>query len=139
MAEFERYEGGGFVMGLVTGTVLGAGIGMLLAPKAGAELRGTLSEQAKHASQWSSEQYRRASEAASTLSHKGRDLVDRARGVVAQGAEEAREYADRARDLVAHGADQAKGYAEKAKESVDKTSTSYPGTGTMGSSDFRRS
>jgi len=35
---YDRYEhegGGGFMMGLLTGTVLGAGLGMLLAPKAG--------------------------------------------------------------------------------------------------------
>src|SRR5687768_2436741 len=40
---YDRYEnegGGGFMMGLLTGTVLGAGLGMLLAPKAGSELRG---------------------------------------------------------------------------------------------------
>ena len=38
--------GGSFVMGLLTGTVLGAGLGMLFAPKAGSELRNQLSEQA---------------------------------------------------------------------------------------------
>ncbi len=142
MAQFERYDhdGGGFMMGLLTGTVLGAGIGMLLAPKAGAELRGALSEQARHVSQWSSQQYHRASEAASTLSDKGRDLVDRARDAVAHGAEEAREYADRARDLVAQGADQAKEYADQAKGYADKTANSTStSAGTTGSSDFRRS
>ena len=38
MADYDRYDnegGGGFMMGLLTGTVLGAGLGMLLAPKAG--------------------------------------------------------------------------------------------------------
>ena len=41
MAEYDReeHEGGGFMMGLLTGTVLGAGLGMLLAPKRGSELR----------------------------------------------------------------------------------------------------
>ena len=44
---FDRYDnegsgGGGFMMGLLTGTVLGAGLGMLLAPKAGRELRDDL-------------------------------------------------------------------------------------------------
>ena len=44
---FEREDGGGsFLMGLLAGTVLGAGLGMLFAPKAGAELRNQLSEQA---------------------------------------------------------------------------------------------
>ena len=46
MADFDQYDNGGsgngFVMGLIAGTVLGAGLGMLLAPKAGSELRGAL-------------------------------------------------------------------------------------------------
>ena len=43
----EREEGGGsFLMGLLAGTVLGAGLGMLFAPKAGSELRSQLSESA---------------------------------------------------------------------------------------------
>jgi hypothetical protein len=40
MADYDRYDtegsGAGFMMGLIAGTVLGAGLGMLLAPKAGA-------------------------------------------------------------------------------------------------------
>jgi gas vesicle protein len=37
---FEREEGGGsFLMGLLAGTILGAGLGMLFAPKSGSELR----------------------------------------------------------------------------------------------------
>jgi gas vesicle protein len=37
-------NGGGFVMGLVVGAAVGAAVGMLLAPKAGAELRNQLYE-----------------------------------------------------------------------------------------------
>ena len=52
---YDRYEnegsGGGFMMGLLTGTVLGAGLGMLLAPKAGSELRGVIGEQARNLEQ----------------------------------------------------------------------------------------
>ena len=48
---YDRFDnegsgGGSFVMGLLTGTVLGAGLGMLFAPKSGSELRSQLSEQA---------------------------------------------------------------------------------------------
>jgi len=48
---YDRFEnegsgGGSFVMGLLTGTVLGAGLGMLFAPKSGSELRSQISEQA---------------------------------------------------------------------------------------------
>ena len=105
---FDRYDnesqGGGFMMGLITGTVLGAGLGMLLAPKAGSELRGAIGEQARNfgnmaseqyrkASDIASEGYRKASDAASGWTDKGREFVDRARDAVSRGAEEARGYA----------------------------------------------
>ncbi len=95
---FEKYDnegsgGGGFMMGLLTGTVLGAGLGMLLAPKAGSELRGAIGEQARNLGNAASEQYKKASETAGTWAERGRDMVDKAREAVTRGAEEAREYA----------------------------------------------
>lgn len=98
MADYDRYDnegsgGGGFMMGLLTGTVLGAGLGMLLAPKAGTELRGALGEQARNFGNAASEQYRRASDSAGEWAEKGREFVDRARDAVSRGAEEARGYA----------------------------------------------
>ena len=94
---YDRYEnegsGGSFMMGLLTGTVLGAGLGMLLAPKAGSELRGALGEQARNLGNTVNEQYKKASEAASGWSEKGREFVDKARDAVSRGAEEARGYA----------------------------------------------
>ena len=94
---YDRFDqeggGGGFMMGLLTGTVLGAGLGMLLAPKAGAELRGQLGEQARHLGSVASEQYKKASETANTWAEKGRDYAGQARDAVAKGAEEARGYA----------------------------------------------
>src|SRR5438132_3243379 len=91
---FDRYDnessgGGGFVMGLITGTVLGAGLGMLLAPKAGAELRGALGEQAKNLGNMAADQYRKAGEAATEWADKSREMVDRARDAVSRGADEA--------------------------------------------------
>jgi gas vesicle protein len=94
---YDRYEneggGGGFMMGLLTGTVLGAGIGMLLAPKAGAEIRGAIGEQARNIGNMASEQYKKASENASGWAERGRDFVDKAKEAVNRGAEEARGYA----------------------------------------------
>jgi gas vesicle protein len=94
---YDRYEsegsGAGFMMGLLTGTVLGAGLGMLLAPKAGSELRGAIGEQAKNLGSMAQEQYRRASESAGTWAEKGREFVDRTRDAVARGSDEVREYA----------------------------------------------
>jgi gas vesicle protein len=94
---YDRYDnegnGGGFMMGLLTGTVLGAGLGMLLAPRAGSELRGSIGEQAKHLGTMANEQYRRASESTAGWAEKGREFVDKAREAVSRGADEARGYA----------------------------------------------
>src|SRR5215204_3997438 len=80
---FEREEGGGsFVMGLLTGTVLGAGLGMLFAPKSGSELRNQVAEQAGNLANTASEGYRRASEAAGGWADKGREAYDKARDAV---------------------------------------------------------
>jgi gas vesicle protein len=89
---------GGFMMGLLTGTVLGAGLGMLLAPKAGSELRGAISEQARNLGNTASEQYRKASENATGWAERGREFVDKARDAVSRGAEEARSYATGTKD-----------------------------------------
>jgi gas vesicle protein len=94
---YDRYEneggGGGFMMGLLTGTVLGAGLGMLLAPKAGSEIRGAIGEQARNLGNQASEQYKKAAENATGWAERGREFVDKARDAVNRGAEEAREYA----------------------------------------------
>ena len=96
MADYNQYDnegsGGGFIMGLLAGTVLGAGLGMLLAPKAGTELRGQLGEQARTFGTRASEQYRRASETATGWAERGRDMVNQARTAAQHGAEEARGY-----------------------------------------------
>lgn len=94
---YDRYDnegggGGSFVMGLLTGTVLGAGLGMLFAPKAGAELRGALSEQAGNLANTASEGYRKAQEAAGDLADRGREMYDKAKDAVARGADEADRY-----------------------------------------------
>lgn len=96
MAEHGRYDtegsGAGFVMGLLAGTVLGAGLGMLLAPKAGADLRGQIGEQAREFGNRASEQYRRAAQTATDWAERGREMVGQAREAASRGAEEARGY-----------------------------------------------
>ena len=122
---YDRYEneggGGGFMMGLLTGTVLGAGLGMLLAPKAGSELRGVIGEQARNLSNAATEQYKKASENASGWAERGREFVDKAREAVNRGAEEAR------------------GYATGTTGASGPTGSSYGSTGSTTGSDFGRS
>ena len=81
--EYDRYEredgGGSFLMGLLAGTVLGAGLGMLFAPKAGMELRNQLSEQTGKLKSTANDAYSQASEKVSQIVDRGRDAYDRAR------------------------------------------------------------
>jgi hypothetical protein len=69
--EYDRFDdeggGGGFVLGLIAGAVLGAGLGMLLAPKAGSELRGQLGEQASRLRERANEGYTAASSKVANL------------------------------------------------------------------------
>ena len=116
---YDRYEqeggdGGSFVMGLLTGTVLGAGLGMLFAPKAGSELRGQLSEQAGTLANTASEGYKKASEAASEWAGKGRDA--------------GREMYDRAKDAVSRGTEEAQRYVREATGATTESSTSSFGS-----------
>ena len=77
---FEREDGGSFLMGLLAGTVLGAGLGMLFAPKSGSELRNQLSEQAERLRSTANETYHQASDKVSQMVDRGREAYDRARG-----------------------------------------------------------
>lgn len=84
---FEREEGGGsFLMGLLAGTVLGAGLGMLFAPKAGSELRsqlGTqLADQTGRLRDAADPLYQQATEKVSQIVDRGREAYDRARSSV---------------------------------------------------------
>jgi gas vesicle protein len=115
---YDRYDnegggGGSFVMGLLTGTVLGAGLGMLFAPKSGSELRNQLSEQAGSVRDTASEGYRRASETAG-------------------------EWAEKAREAVSRGADEAQRYAREATGAVGSagTGSSTPGYGAGSTSSY---
>jgi gas vesicle protein len=93
---YDRFDaeggGGSFVIGLLAGTVLGAGLGMLFAPKTGSELRHQISGQANQLANTASEGYRRAAETAGGWAEKGREMYDKARHAVARGADEADRY-----------------------------------------------
>jgi hypothetical protein len=81
--EYDRFEkedgGGSFLMGLLAGTVLGAGLGMLFAPKTGSELRNQLSEQTGKLRTTANDAYSQASEKVSQIVDRGREAYDRAR------------------------------------------------------------
>ena len=83
---FEREDGGGsFLMGLLAGTVLGAGLGMLFAPKTGSELRNQLGEQAGRLKTTAADGYNQASEKVSQIVDRGREAYERARSNAGSG------------------------------------------------------
>ena len=84
---FEREEGGGsFLMGLLAGTVLGAGLGMLFAPKAGSELRSQLADQTGKLREKADQSYQQATEKVSQIVDRGREAYDKARSSVSSMA-----------------------------------------------------
>jgi hypothetical protein len=83
---FEREDGGGsFLMGLLAGTVLGAGLGMLFAPKPGSELRTKLTEQAGKLRSTAADGYQQASGKVTQIVDRGREAYDRARSTTSGG------------------------------------------------------
>src|SRR5215212_9050246 len=126
---YDRFEnegngGSSFVMGLLTGTVLGAGLGILFAPKAGSELRNQLSEQAGSLANQAQGGIRKVTENAGEWADRGRDMYGKAKDAVAKGADEAQRYV---RDAAGTASD-------TAASAMPSTSTA--GSGTSSSSTY---
>jgi gas vesicle protein len=86
-----------FLMGLVMGGVVGAGLAMFLAPRAAAEIKARAIDSAKSLGDAASEQYRqtkrRVTGAVDDLTRKGQEARDGVCDVVARGAHEVERYA----------------------------------------------
>jgi gas vesicle protein len=96
--------GGSFMIGLIAGTAIGAGLGLLFAPKSGAALRDQLSERAGDLADAASDVYQTAAERASELADRGREVVDRTRDVMARTADEAERYAHDVKGVASNAA-----------------------------------
>jgi gas vesicle protein len=112
-APTQEYRGLGFVVGLLTGTFVGAGLMMWLAPRTASELRERVTDSAKRLGKRASEQYQEAStgvgDAVEELTRKGRVVRDDVADVVARGAHEVERYAtaiksDRVAEVRKHSA-----------------------------------
>ena len=75
----EESGGGGFLIGLLCGTALGAAIGLMFAPKAGSEFRQRLYDSTGDIRRKAYETYDQASEQVNNVVTKGRQAVERGR------------------------------------------------------------
>jgi gas vesicle protein len=99
----EREDGGGsFLMGLLAGTVLGAGLGMLFAPKAGAEVRKQISEQATRLRSTATDTIHQASDKLSQVSQQASEKLSQvsqqASAKVSQTSDKVSQIVDRGRE-----------------------------------------
>ena len=98
----------GFVIGLLAGSFVGAGLMMWLAPRTASELRQRITDSARSLGERASEQYRqattRAGEAVDEIARKGQDVRDGVAEAVARGAHEVERYATASRSDRATGA-----------------------------------
>ena len=97
-----EHRGYDFVIGLLTGTFVGAGLAMWLAPRSASELRQRVTDSAVRLRKSASEQYEQAStrvgEAVDDLTRQGQDARDDVADAVARGAHEVERYATAAKN-----------------------------------------
>ena len=100
-AQTQAHRDHGFVLGLLTGTVVGAGLAMWLVPRMAAELRERAADSARSLGQRASGRYQQAStrvgEAVGELTRKGQSARDEVADAVARGARQLERYATAAR------------------------------------------
>jgi gas vesicle protein len=86
-----------FVIGLLTGTCIGAGLAILFAPRSGSDLRQQMADSAKDLGERASQQYQQVStrvgEAVEDVTRKGQDVRDDVVEAVARGAHEVEQFA----------------------------------------------
>jgi gas vesicle protein len=87
----------GFMIGLMTGAFLGAGIALWLAPRGASELRERMTDSARNLGERASERFQqvnaRVGEAVDELTRTGQGVRDEVAGVVARGAREVERFA----------------------------------------------
>lgn len=88
MSRFEREGGAGFAAGAITGVMVGAGLALLFAPKAGSELRGELSESVTSMREAVARRYRELAERAGVEIENLEERVDAAAETFETGARE---------------------------------------------------
>jgi gas vesicle protein len=95
--EYREHRDYGFLFGLMTGTVVGAGLAIWLVPRVASELRNTLTESLDDVGKRASAQFQQASarvgETVDQITRKGQGVRDDVAEAVARGAREVERYA----------------------------------------------
>lgn len=86
MSRYEHDNGAGFALGAITGAIVGAGMALLLAPKAGAELRSDLGESMTVMRDAVARRYRELAEQAGVQIENLEERVDAAAASFESGA-----------------------------------------------------
>jgi gas vesicle protein len=138
MESYDRFEsengsGGTFVMGLLAGTVLGASLGMLFAPKSGSELRSQLSEKAGNLANSAKDGYSKAQQFAQEGYQRATDVVNEGYNKVNDGY---KQVADVAKDGYNKAASAAKEGYKSATEGTGGNSGSTGSSGSSGSTGY---
>ena len=85
----DRHGGGAaFLVGLLMGAAVGAGLALLYAPKSGRETRDDIKDQAKKAREAAAGQYQHGREKVHQAVDRGKDAYGKARGVVQRTKED---------------------------------------------------
>lgn len=92
----EDQSGGGFVLGLLTGAFVGAGLALLFAPKAGTEMRAQLGEQYRGLADRVGEQTETLRNTAEQWREQGRERVQQLSNKLSDRASTDRTSTDRA-------------------------------------------
>ena len=97
----DEHEGGHpFALGVLTGAAVGVGVGMLLAPRSGAELRKEVGHQFTNMKGSCATGYNRAKDTAGNLAERSRRAYSATRDKVVNGAHETKEYVKEVSDAV---------------------------------------
>jgi gas vesicle protein len=86
--------------GLIAGAAVGVGLGMLLAPRRGSELRGQVKVQVNNLASKASTGYHHAMDTSGQWAHRGYDVYVVCRDKLAHGAHETRRYVREVTDAV---------------------------------------
>jgi len=115
----EDQSGASFMLGIMTGALIGAGVALLFAPRTGQEMRQQLGEQYRGLAD-------RAGQTAQTIREGAQNLRDSAQNLREQGRERVQRFADQLSDRVSPSTEGATNEYRSSSSSTDRFPSSAP-------------